>query len=421
MTTTAASADAAVAQSAPSLDVRGDFPILTREFDGHPLIYLDSANTSQKPASVIDAIATHYREHNANVHRAVYPLAHEATEAFEGARERIAAFVDAPLEGTIFTRTATEALNLVAYAWARDNVRSGDAVLVTEMEHHSNLVPWQVLCAEVGAKLRYLEVGPDGTLSLDQLDAELARGDVRLVCFAHVSNVLGTLTPVAEICARARAAGATSLVDGSQAVPHLPVSFRETGADFYVWTGHKALGPTGIGVLHGRPEVLERMRPFLTGGDMISSVGRDSSTWNDLPWKFEAGTSMIAQAVGLGAAIDYLSAVGMANVRAHEETLTALALSRLSEIEGLHVYGPSGTAARGSVISFALDGMHPHDVAELLGREGVCVRAGHHCAQPLMARLGVAATTRASFGPYNVATDVDALIAALGRARAVFS
>ncbi len=404
----------------PALDLRQDFPILDREIDGRPIVYLDSANTSQKPTSVIDAIDDYYRRHNANIHRAVYVLAQEATDLFEGARERVAAFTGAPVKGTIFTKNATEAINLVAYAWGRDHVGAGDAVLVTELEHHSNLVPWQLLCEERGAELRYLNISPAGTLSLDQLDAELERGNVKLAAFTHISNALGTINPVAEMCARVRAAGATSLVDGSQAVPQLPVDVTALGADFYAWTGHKALGPTGIGVLHGRPEILEAMRPFLTGGDMIASVGRERSTWNELPWKFEAGTSMIAEAIGLGAAIDYLSGVGMATVRAHEQALTEQALAQLPTVPGLRVLGPPDAQDRGGVISFTVDGMHPHDVAELLNRDNVCVRAGHHCAQPLMQCLGVPATARASFGPYNVPGDVDALVAALHRAREVF-
>jgi cysteine desulfurase/selenocysteine lyase len=407
--------------NAPTLDVRSDFPILAREIDGRPIVYLDSANTSQKPASVIEAITDYYESHNANIHRAVYRLAAEATELFEGARERIATFAGARTRGTIFTRNATEAINLVAYAWGREHVGEGDAVLITEMEHHSNIVPWQLLCAERGAQLRYLSVSDDGTLSLDELDEELARGDVRLVAFAHISNVLGTINPVAEMCARVRSAGAVSLVDGAQAVPQLAVDVGALGADFYAWTGHKALGPTGIGVLHGREELLEAMRPFLAGGDMISSVYKDHSTWNELPWKFEAGTSMIAEAVGLGAAIDYLSALGMDRIRAHEQALCAQALAALQTVPGLQIVGPREPRARGGVVSFELEGIHPHDVAELLDRDNVCIRAGHHCAQPLMHRLGLAATARASFGPYNVSSDVDALVASLTRARQVFA
>ncbi|HEY8638116.1 MAG TPA: SufS family cysteine desulfurase [Solirubrobacteraceae bacterium] len=403
------------------LDVRADFPILSREIDGRPIHYLDSAASAQKPAVVLEAMDHLYRHSYANVHRGVYTLAQEATDAFEGARERIARFVGGDAQTTIFTRNGTEALNLVARSWAEDNLGPGDVVLVTEMEHHSNLVPWQMTAKRNGASLRYLDVGEDGRLSLDQLDAELSRGDVRVVAFAHVSNVLGTINPVAEICARARAAGVLSVVDGCQAVPQLPVDLPTLGADFYAWTGHKAVGPTGIGVLHGKAEILEAMEPWLGGGHMIASVERDSATWTDLPWKFEAGTNEIAEAVGLGAAVDYLDGLGMENVRAHERELTRLALDRLRDIPGVRVVGPPGLEDRGGVISFAVEGMHPHDVADLLNRSNVCVRAGHHCAQVLMRRLGVAATARASFGPYNVPADVEALADALARAREVFA
>ncbi|MGZ4203387.1 MAG: cysteine desulfurase [Thermoleophilaceae bacterium] len=402
------------------LDVRADFPIMSREIDGRPLIYLDSAATSQKPAAVIDAMDDYYRHSNANVHRGVYRLAQEATDLFEGARARVAAFTGGETATTIFTRNATEAINLVAYAWGREHVGAGDVVLITQMEHHSNIVPWQLLCQETGAELRYLDVSDDGALSLDQLDAELAGGRVKLAAFAHISNVLGTINPVAEMAARVRAAGATSLIDGSQGVPQLPVDVGAIDADFYAWTGHKALGPTGIGVLHGRRDVLEAMRPFLGGGDMIRTVDFQESTWTDLPWKFEAGPSMIAEAVGLGVAIDYLSGLGIERVRAHEHQLTAYALERLAEVESLRVIGPPDADGRGGVISFELEGVHPHDVAELLDRDNVCIRAGHHCAMPLMRRLGVPATARASLGPYNTRADVDALAASLGRARDLF-
>jgi cysteine desulfurase/selenocysteine lyase len=405
----------------PELDVRGDFPILARQLEGKRLVYLDSAATSQKPVSVIETLDRYYRESNAPIHRSVYKLAEEATALFEGARARVAAFTGGDDATTIFTANATEAINLVAYAWGRENVQRGDVLLITQMEHHSNIVPWQMLTQETGAELRYLDVLDDGTLSLDQLDEELASGRVKLAAFTHISNVLGTINPVAEMAARVRAAGAVSLVDGSQGVPQQPVDVRAIGADFYAWTGHKALGPTGIGVLHGRRELLERMRPFIAGGHMIKTVELQSSTWNDLPWKFEAGTSMIAEAAGLGAAVDYLAALGMDNVRAHERDLTGYALERLAELPEVQVVGPPAAESRGGVVSFVVDGVHPHDVAELLGREAVCVRAGHHCAQPLMRRLGVTATARASFGPYNVRADVDALIDALVRAREVFA
>jgi cysteine desulfurase / selenocysteine lyase len=308
----------------------------------------------------------------------------------------------------------------VAYAWGRRNLGPSDEVLITEMEHHSNIVPWQLACEDTGATLRYLSVPDSGELSLDELDAVLAEGRVKLVAVGHVSNVLGTINPVAEIARRARAAGALTLVDGAQAVPQMPVDVGALGADFYCWTGHKALGPTGVGVLHGRRELLEAMPPFLGGGDMISRVDFDTSTWNELPWKFEAGTSEIAEVVGLGAAVDYLSAIGMDQVRAHERDLTEYALERLPGVEGLTAYGPRDTERRGGVISFAIEGMHPHDIGELCGREGVCVRAGHHCAQPLMRDLGVGATARASFHVYNSREDVDRLVDSLHKAREVF-
>ncbi len=403
-----------------SLLLAADFPILTRRFDGRELVYLDSASTSQKPQVVIDALAEHLRSHNANVHRGVYALAQEADAAFEQARRRVAAFVGGEPRTTIFTKNVTEAINLVAYAWGRANVGPGDAVLITQMEHHANLVPWQVLCRERSAELRYLEVDERGELSLQALEAELAPGDVKLVAFAHVSNVLGTINPVAEMTARIRAAGALSLVDGAQAVPQMPVDVESLGADFYGWTGHKALGPTGVGVLHGRAEVLERMEPFLTGGDMIASVDFQSATWNELPYKFEAGTPPIAEAVGLGAAVDYLDGLGMERVRAHERALTAYMLERLAEIPGLRVVGPPEAERRGGLASFAIEGIHPHDVAELADRGGVCIRAGHHCAQPLMRCLGVGATARASVGVYNDRSDIDALVSALLAGREVF-
>jgi len=403
-----------------ALGVRADFPIFERRFDGRPLVYLDSAATSQKPRVVIEALAEHLAGHNANVHRGVYALAQEADAAFEGARERIAAFTGADARTTIFTKNATEAINLVAYSWGREQVRAGDAVLITQMEHHANLVPWQVLCRERGAELRYLQVDERGELSPAELERELERGDVRLLALAHVSNVLGTINPVAEIVARARAAGVVTVIDGAQAVPQMPVDVREIDADFYAWTGHKALGPTGIGVLHGRAELLEAMPPFLTGGDMIASVELQRATWNELPFKFEAGTPAVAEAVALAAAVDYLQALGMERVRAHERALTSALLEGLATVPGLRTVGPADADARGGLVSFTIEGIHPHDVAELADREGVCIRAGHHCAQPLMRCLGVGATARASVGVYNDQADVDALVRALHAGLSVF-
>jgi len=403
-----------------TLDVRQDFPVLRREDHGREIAYLDSAATSQKPRAMIDAITSYYEHSNANIHRGTYALAQEATELFEGARERIATFLGGDPKTTIFTRNATEAVNLVAYAWGRANVGPGDEVLITQMEHHANLVPWQLLCSQRGATLRYLTVSEEGRLSLDQLDETLGSGKVKLLATAHISNVLGTINPVAEMVARARAAGAATLIDGSQSVPQMPVDIEQIGADFFVWTGHKALGPTGIGVLHGRRETLEAMPPFLSGGDMIATVDYERSTWNELPWKFEAGTSAVAEAVGLGAAIDYLGAIGMDAVRDHERDLTSYALGRLAEIAGLSVVGPSTIENRGGVISFTLEGLHPHDISELCDRDSVCIRAGKHCAHPLMLAMGVPATARASFHVYNNHDDVDRLVDALTGAQELF-
>jgi len=403
-----------------ALDVRADFPILELRPAGRPLVYLDSASTSQKPDVVLRALAEQLTVHNANVHRGVYPLAEQADEAFEGARRRIAAFTGAERRGTIFTKNVTEALNLVAYAWGRDRLHAGDAVLITELEHHANIVPWQRLCAATGAELRYLQLDANGELSLAQLDAELARGDVRLLAFAHVSNVLGTINPAAEFCARARAAGAVTVIDGAQAVPQMAVDVEQIGADFYAWTGHKALGPTGIGVLHGRVELLDEMEPFLTGGDMISSVTLQEASWNELPWKFEAGTPPIAEAVGLAAAVDYLQQLTMSRVRAHELALTGELLEALATVPGLTLLGPPAALSRGALAAFTIDGIHPHDIADLLGRDGVCIRAGHHCAQPLMRSLGIAASARASLSVYNNSAEIAALVDSLLRARSLF-
>jgi cysteine desulfurase / selenocysteine lyase len=394
-----------------------EFPVLDRE----GLVYLDSSATSQTPRVVIDAMTDYYEAHRASVHRGIYPLAVEATDLFEGARERVAGWLNWPAPDTILTRNATEALNLVAYSWGSANVGPGDRVLITEMEHHSNLVPWQLLCERTGATLDWVTVDDDGVLELDVLDERLGRGDVRLVAVTHVSNVTGTINPVAEIVRRARAAGAVVVVDGSQAVPQLPVDVAEIDADFYAWTGHKAYGPTGVGVLHGRHELLEAMPPFLGGGHMIASVSLERSRWAGTPAKFEAGTSAIAEGIGLGAAARFLQEIGMDHVREHEADLVAYALERLAVVPGLRVLGPGDAAGRGALVSFTLQGVHPHDVAEILGAQGVCVRAGHHCAQPLMRRFGVAATTRASFAVHNTREDVDRLVDGLDKVREVFA
>jgi cysteine desulfurase/selenocysteine lyase len=382
--------------------------------------YLDSGATSQTPRAVLDAMADYYEHHRASVHRGVYPLAVEATELFEGARRRAATWLGSTPGETVFTRNATEAINLVAGTWGRANVGPADRVVITGMEHHSNLVPWHVLCAEKGATLEVVPIDDEGQLDLAVLDGFLQGGDVKLVAVAHVSNVVGTINPVAEIVRRAHAAGAKVLVDGAQAVPQLPVDLRDIDADFYAWTAHKVYGPTGLGVLHGRRELLEQMPPWLTGGHMIASVSFEEVRWAEPPAKFEAGTSPIAEAIGMGAAIDFVDAIGMEAVREHERAITAYALERLAEVPGLTVHGPPDADRRGALISFALDGVHPHDVSEILARTGVCVRAGHHCAQPLMRRLGAAATTRASFAVHSTRDDVDRLLDGLEQVRKVF-
>jgi cysteine desulfurase / selenocysteine lyase len=393
-----------------------DFPTLPHT----GVAYLDSGATSQTPIPVIEAMDAYYREYRASVHRGIYPIAALATEAYESARDKVAAFAGSTPAETIFTRNATEAINLVAYSWGSANVRAGDLMVITEMEHHSNLVPWQLLAERTGAELAYAPIDDEGLLIEEELDALLARGP-KLVAFAHVSNVLGTINPVADIAARAHAAGAVVLVDGAQAAPHLPLDVGALGVDFYAWTAHKAYGPTGLGVLHGRRELLEAMPPFLGGGHMISKVEKAGSRWAEPPVKFEAGTSPIAEAVGLGAAVDYLERFGMPAVWEHSRDVVGYAVDRLREVDGLEIHGPSDLAHRGSVISFALPGIHPHDVAEILGREGVCVRAGHHCAQVLMQRLGVTATTRASFAVHSTHDDVDRLIAGLDTVQEVFA
>jgi cysteine desulfurase/selenocysteine lyase len=380
--------------------------------------YLDSAATSQTPVSVIDAMTRYYTDYRASVHRGTYPLAVKATDEFEGARTRIAQWLNSTVEETIFTANATAAINLVAYAWGLANLKAGDTVVLTEMEHHSNIVPWQIICGQVGASIEYVPVREDGQLDLDVLDSLLARGP-KLVGVAHISNVLGTINPVAEIVTRAHAAGALVVVDGTQAVPQMPVDIAALDADFYAWTGHKAYGPTGIGVLHGRRSLLEEMPPFIGGGHMIRQVFEQTSTWTELPHKYEAGTSQIAEAIGLGAAVDFINEIGIERLREHEQAITAYALEQLAEVPGLSINGPASAADRGSLVSFVLDGAHPHDVSEIIGREGVCVRAGHHCAQPLMRALGVSATTRASFAVHTGADEIDRLVAALHSVRRV--
>ncbi len=395
-----------------ALPTAAEFPVLARE----GLVYLDSAATAQTARPVLEAMDRYYTEYRASIHRGVYPLAAEATDAYEDARERIAAFMGSTAEETVFTRNATEALNLVARGWGAEHVGPDDLVLVTRMEHHSNLVPWQRL----DCRLAYVEIDDDGLLDLDGLDALLAQSP-RIVAVAHVSNVLGTINPIEEIARRAHAAGAIVVVDGSQAAPHLAVDVAALGADFYAWTGHKAYGPTGIGVLHGRRELLAETEPLLGGGHMIAKVDDFASTWAEPPARFEAGTMPIAEAIGLGAAVDFLGGLGMDHVWEHSRDVVGYAVERLEEVEGLTLHGPRDLAHRGAVCSFVLDGIHPHDVAEILGRDGICVRAGHHCAQPLMRRLGARATSRASFAVHSTREEVDRLIDGIGVVQEVFA
>jgi cysteine desulfurase / selenocysteine lyase len=395
-----------------ALPVDAEFPALARE----GLTYLDSAATAQTARPVLDAMNRYYETYRASIHRGVYPLAEEATDAYEGARERIAAFTGSTAGETVFTRNATEALNLVARGWGGTHLGPDDLVVLTRMEHHSNIVPWQML----GCRLAYVDVDDEGVLDLAGLDALLEQGP-KVVAVAHVSNVLGTINPVAEIAARAHAAGAIVVVDGSQAVPHLPVDVGALGADFYAWTGHKVYGPTGIGVLHGRRELLEVTEPLLGGGHMIARVNDFESTWAKPPAKFEGGTMPIAEAIGLGAAVDWLSELGMDAVFAHSRDVVGYAADRLREVDGLTLHGPTDIAQRGAVCSFALDGIHPHDTAEILGRRGICIRAGHHCAQVLMRRLGVPATSRASFAVHSTRDEVDRLIEGIAAVQEVFA
>jgi cysteine desulfurase / selenocysteine lyase len=397
------------------LDVRAQFPTLDRE----GVAYLDSAATSQTPDVVLAAMDDYYRHHRASVHRGTYPLASEATDLFEGARTRIAAFVNWAARDTVFTRNASEALNLVAHGWGRRHVGPGDRILVTRMEHHSNFVPWWMLAKETGAELVEVPVDAEGAIDLDVLDGLLP--GAKLLAIAHVSNVVGTINPIAEIARRARAAGVVTVVDGSQAVPQMPVDLAALDADFYAWTGHKAYGPTGVGVLHGRHDLLLDTEPLIGGGHMISSVSFDEVRWAAPPARFEAGTSAIAEVIGLGAAVDWLTDLSMDSVRAHETELTAYALERLGAEDDVTLHGPLDAERRGALISFALKGVHPHDVSEILGRRGVCVRAGHHCAQPLMQHLGESATTRASFAVHTAREEVDALVDGLAEVRRIFS
>ena len=403
--------------------IRGDFPVLERRLHDHRLVYLDSAASSQTPEPVLDAMDRYYRWSRSNVHRGVYALAEEATDLYEGARTDVARLVGADPRGVVFTKNATEACNLVAYSWVRRHLGPGDALLTTTMEHHANFVPFVHAANDLGFEVRHVGVTADGQLDLDQLRAHLADGKVAFVGVVHVSNVLGTINPVADIAAMAREANPDCVVhvDGAQAVPHLPVDVPALGVDFYALTGHKMCGPTGIGALIADPDRLGSMDPFLTGGEMIRDVTRDGATWNDVPHKFEAGTPMIAEAAGLGAAVRYLEGLGMDAIRAHERDLTGSFLDALQGLDGVSVHGPVDPAIRGGSISFAVDGVHPHDIAAMLDQHGVCVRVGHHCAKPLMRAMGVAATVRASLYLYNDVDDLEPLLAGIAAARDFFA
>ena len=400
--------------------IRADFPILARETrPGVRLVYLDNAATSQKPLPVIEAMDQYYRHENANIHRGIHRLAEEATERYESARRKIARFVGAgSWREVIFTRNTTEALNLLARTWGRANLKEGDRVLLTEMEHHSNIVPWQMLAAEMGIELDFVPVTEEGLLDMEAFERLLGQ-EPKLVGLTQMSNMLGTINPIAEMATRAKQAGAVVLVDGAQSVPHIPVDVQALGVDFLAFSAHKMLGPTGIGVLYGREELLQEMPPFLGGGDMIKRVELGGFTVNDLPWKFEAGTPPIAEGIGFGAAIDYLEGIGMEAVHAYEQALTAYALERLEEVPGVRVYGP-GADQKGAVTSFTMEGLHPHDVAHILDDAGIAVRAGHHCAMPVHLRFGIPATTRASYYIYNTFDEVDRLIEALYRVKEIF-
>jgi len=410
--------------TAPKLDarrLRADFPIFEHPIHGNPLAYLDSAASSQKPRQMLDAMREFYETSYANIHRGVYDLGERSTEAYEGAREKVRAFVNAPSEREIiFTRNVTASLNLVAYAWGLDNLGPGDLVVVTEMEHHSNFVPWQYIAGRTGADFAAIPVDDNGELRLDELDSLAARGQIKVLACTFVSNSLGTINPVDRLAVWAHEQGAICVVDAAQAAPHRPVDVQAIGADFVGLTGHKMCGPTGIGVLWGRRELLEQMAPFELGGHMIRRVTLERTTWNELPAKFEAGTAPIAEAVGLGAALDYLGEIGLDAIERHERELAEYALGRLAEVPGVRIFGPPADRRVG-IVSFEVEGVHPHDVAQILDRDGVAVRAGHHCNQPLMDRLGVAATTRASFYLYTLPEEIDRLVEGLQKVRKVFA
>jgi len=400
--------------------IRADFPILRRKIGGKPLVYLDNAATSQKPKAVIDAIDRYYHEYNANVHRGIHRLSEEATVAFERSREEFARFIGAKAaKEIIFVRNATEALNLVALSWARANLKSGDRILLTEMEHHSNIVPWQMLAKEKGLRIDYVEIRDDGILNWENFE-QLIKESPKVLSLAHVSNALGTINPVRQMAREAHKVGAAVIVDAAQSVPHMPVDVADLECDFLAASGHKMLAPTGIGMLYGRQDLLDHMEPLMGGGEMIREVHLQDARWNDLPWKFEAGTPNIEGVIGLGAAVDYLTKLGMQNVREHEKDVTRYAIERLAGVKGLVLYGTREIEKRGAVISFNLGDIHAHDLATVLDTQGIAIRSGQHCAQPLMERLKVPATSRASFYIYNTRREVDILVRALEKARKMF-
>ncbi|MCL6452240.1 MAG: cysteine desulfurase [Alicyclobacillus sp.] len=400
--------------------IREDFPILNQTVNGHPLVYLDSAATSQKPKPVIDVLKRYYETDNSNVHRGVHTLGSRATEAYELAREKVAQFIHAPdAAQVVFTRGTTESINMVAYGYARPRLQPGDEIVLTAAEHHSNLIPWQQVAKATGATLRYIPLQPDGTITLEDAAATI-NAKTKLVAIAHISNVLGTIHPVAELAKLAHAVGAVIVVDGAQSVPHMPTDVQALDCDFLAFSGHKMCGPTGVGVLYGKRRWLDEMEPTYFGGEMIDVVELYDATWKDTPWKFEGGTPIIAGAIGLGAAVDYLTAIGMDAIRAHDQELTDYALERLRSVPDLTIYGPVEAQQRGGLVTFNLGDIHPHDVSTVLDAEGVAIRAGHHCAQPLMRFLNVPATARASFYLYNTRSDIDALVHALHSAKEFF-
>ena len=403
-----------------SYALRNDFPIFKKKINGKELVYLDNASTTQKPYSVIDSITDFYTNYNSNIHRAVYQLAEEATELYEQSREKIANFINVRPEEIVFTRNTTESINLIAHSWARSNLKKGDGIVITELEHHSNIVPWQILCQEIGTRLEYVGIDENGFLDLEHMIELISSKKVKLVSLSHMSNVLGTIVPIEGIIKVAHEHGIPVIVDGAQSVPHMPVNVKNMDSDFLVFSAHKMLGPTGVGVLYAKKEFLEKMRPFMAGGDMIKEVFKFHTNYNEVPYKFEAGTPNIADVVGFGAAIDYLEKIGMENIRRHEISLTEYALESILSLKYVTVYGPRDTKYRGGVISFNIADIHPHDLATIMNDHGIAIRSGHHCAQVLMQRLDVPATSRASFYIYNTKEEIDKFVNAIKEAGRIF-